>query len=502
MNKYIIGLDFSTKYIKIGYWDNKVILLNIYKDEKNSNKFVASLKFNQDNKEIIYGSDDFDSGNIVYDLKRLISCDFFDIFFQKDLTYWNFDVINDNGTPIVNINHGGEMCKYSGYELIVLLFKYIKKRVDTILGHNKNKKTGAYITIPPRYSQNRICDFKSALKEAKFEVLKTFYEPIAACFSYGLPKFDYEQSYLYSIIFDCGSRCLDVSVTRYTCQKSIWSHCFSKSNFELGGDKFTRNLIQYCLKQYKQKNNIPVKHLTHSEYSEFKKICENAKIELSTKSETNIILKINNEETNILITQNEYNAINRKLYSNMLSFIDKVLSENNFLHSYVSSIVLTGGACLNPEIYKILKNKFPLVNIHNNDIEDAVIKGIVTLTKPLYSTKNKLKIKKSIILNNIYTNLSDKPLFKKNDILPCSKKISVDIYDDGDAYIDCYIYKEENSSENIVLSSGSYYVNLNTKKTLCVDIVYSVDENQLLIVTAQIKSRPKTKKTIIQVVLN
>jgi L1 cell adhesion molecule like protein len=202
-----------------------------------------------------------------YCCRRLIGRRFDDPTVKKDIESWPFKVVDQDGSPMVEVEYLGETKTFSPQEISsMVLTKVIlppcligkffsdlasllqmKEVAEVKLGKKVSK---AVITVPAYFNDNQRQATKDAGAIAGLNVLRIINEPTAAAIAYGLGagKSNKERNVL---IYDLGGGTFDVSLLNI--QGGVFTVKATAGDTHLGGQDFDTNLLEHFKKEFQRK---------------------------------------------------------------------------------------------------------------------------------------------------------------------------------------------------------------------------------------------------------
>merc|ERR1712156_697562 len=155
----------------------------------------------------------------------------------------------------------------------------MKETAENSLGEEINN---AVITVPAYFNNAQRQATKDAGRIAGLNVLRIINEPTAAAIAYGLDKKDEEKNVL---IFDLGGGTFDVSLL--SIDDGVFEVLATSGDTHLGGEDFDNNLLNYCMKTFKQKTGLDMSDNARSK-RRLRSQCEQAKRTLSSSLRSTI----------------------------------------------------------------------------------------------------------------------------------------------------------------------------------------------------------------------
>ena len=503
-----IGIDLGTTYSCVGVWENGNVTI-IPNDQGNritpsyvaftgEERLVGDAAKNQVSSNPI---------NTIYDAKRLIGrrCEEEDV--KKDMKLFPFEVKNVDGKPIFGVKYKGKDEFYSPEEISANILSYMKDISENYLG---KKVTKAVITIPAYFNDSQRQSTKDAGKIAGLDVLRIINEPTAAALAYGLNKNTKEEKNI--LVFDLGGGTFDVSMLSINPigdDKELFKVLATGGNPHLGGEDFDNKMMDHFVSEFTKKNKKdPSKD--KKAMRRLKSQCEIAKRQLSSSSLAKISLDafFDGIDYNSSITKAKFEQLCEELFKSTLDVVKQVidgtkktLNKPDFGKEHIDDVILVGGSTRIPKVQELLSSFFDGKKLNKSVNPDeavafgAAIQGSI-LTKCeggktglLIMDVTSLSLGCGVI-NDVMVNVID-----KNTTIPCRKsKVFHNAYDYQDT-VAIKIYEGERSCIRYNNKIGNFEL-LNVPKMLKgklkIDVVFDIDSNGILKVSAEEKSTGKS----------
>ena len=394
-NELILGIDLGTTYcstaIKI---DEKLIVIpnefgllstpsyiSIIDDEKRYIGDLAKL------------SASFDK-NIIYSSKRLLGRKYNDKDINEIKNDLPFKIIKDKNSEKIKIqiNYNKKnkeiIEEYYPEQISGMLLNKLKIDSEYYLSKKLGKEIKikkAVITVPAYFNQEQRESTKQAAEIINLEVVRMINEPTSASLAYGYEKEENEKGN-YIIVIDFGGGTLDITLLNFI-KNNKGIYCDIKSSYgdtHFGGDDFDYILMKKCLNDSSFEKNLP-----HN--IRLKRVCEKAKIKLSSFNKSKIILEEYqpSKNINIEITRNEFERLSKHLFDKFKQKLQDFLEKSNFNNrkNEISKIILIGGSTLIPKIKQIIQDFFPYSQLNNTinpqlavamgaSIQGAILSGL------------------------------------------------------------------------------------------------------------------------------
>ena len=557
-NEYILGIDFGTTFSCVGVWkDGSVLIIpnglseritpSVVIFDSKENIYVGEETINKvwDNNIIK-----------IYEIKRLIGKTYTEV--QDIINYFSYKVIKgDDDQILISMDLKGKKLKKSPEEIAYLIFQKLISNAEKFLGKEIHKiivtvpadftdrqrsaiKSAAEMIkgitvkkiinepsaavlcygIPKEYlrKDKKILN-KNSEKNINMHPLEEIYysennditekdkeeikenEPVNS--------FKISNETLKIIVFDLGGGTYDVSLIEYS--MGIFDTLASAGNAKLGGGDFDNRLMEYCLNEFCNKNKD--KHFSKDEIYRNKKSiqrlkikCEQAKKYLSIKMEDTIYIEdfYEGEALNCIITRSKFEDICKTDFDKLIPPLDRVLSDQKLKPENINEIVLVGGSSKIPKIKQILTEKFPNVIINDSiNPEEAVAYGAV-----IFSETERKKIgdfwEDFDYLDSIQhsygieiENGKMEFILKRGSKYPTKNTKYYFTYSDYQTNFRIKIYEGENDNVKDNEFLDEFILNGIPKKKkgdVCLTVTFSIDENQILNVTAFVAEKEIKKK--------
>ncbi|ODM91870.1 Heat shock 70 kDa protein cognate 4 [Orchesella cincta] len=361
-----IGIDLGTTYCCVAVLQNKEVKIISNQDgEETTPSYVA---FTRD----LYGSLDHVIGqtakddaysnpeNTIFDAKRIIGRKMNEEVLKSDMKFWPFQVIEDKGVPKIEIYE--EL--YAPEQVSAILLSKLKSQVEEKLGQKVKK---AVITVPAYFSDGQRSATRDAGQIAGFEVLTILNEPTAAAIAYKVKQF--AESARKVLVFDLGGGTFDVALLTTDCNSIAVLGVAGDTH--LGGEDFDRNLMQFCVKEFKKESGIdlladkdsldkPKKDNARRTLRRLQTYCEKAKRALTAARQTKISVDnmASGIDLHVTVTREKFEQLNMRLFRKTIEVVDNVLKTAKVSREEVKDIVLIGGSTKIPKVKEMLSKHF------------------------------------------------------------------------------------------------------------------------------------------------
>ncbi|PTD12816.1 Heat shock protein SSB1 [Fusarium culmorum] len=385
-----IGIDLGTTYSCVATYEGTNV--EIIANEQGSFTTPSFVSFTEKERligEAAKNNAAMNPRNTVFDAKRLIGRRFDDPTVKKDIESWPFKIVDDNGSPKIEVEYLGENKQFSAQEISSMVLTKMKEIAETKLGKKVEK---AVITVPAYFNDNQRQATKDAGSIAGLNVLRIINEPTAAAIAYGLGagKSEKERNVL---IYDLGGGTFDVSLLNI--QGGVFTVKATAGDTHLGGQDFDTNLLDHCKKEFGRKTKVfnnnflsfiqlvfnmfatrailPENDINKANTTLQKDLsgdaralrrlrtaCERAKRTLSSGAQATIEIDslFDGEDFTMSITRARFEDLNAKAFSGTIEPVAQVLKDAAIEKKAVDEIVLVGGSTRIPKIQKLLSEFF------------------------------------------------------------------------------------------------------------------------------------------------
>jgi molecular chaperone DnaK (HSP70) len=186
--------------------------------------------------------------------------------------------------PVVHVRVGQEEKVFAPEEVSAMVLRKMKEVAETFLGE---KVQHAVVTVPAYFNDAQRQATKDAGIIAGLKVERVLNEPTAAAIAYGLDRGKEQEENI--LVFDLGGGTFDV--TLLTIDNGVFEVRATAGDTHLGGEDFDQRLMDFCMIQFKKKNNIDLSQ-DKKAIARLRRQCEIAKRTLSTQTSTQIEVSI------------------------------------------------------------------------------------------------------------------------------------------------------------------------------------------------------------------
>lgn len=333
---------------------------------------------------------------------------------------------------------------YRAEELSAFILRRLKEDAEKYLGE---AVTEAIVSVPAYFNDDKRCATKNAGKLAGLKVERLINEPSAVALKHHKETDEPEDF----IIFDFGGGTLDVSLVE-AFDNMVEIQAVAGDNY-LGGKDFNEVIAQ----NFYEENNILPLLLPKEEQGIILKEAEELKKELSGKNEASRVVRIQNTEYTMHMTNQKLIHLSADLFKRMTLPLRKVINDANLEIEGLDKIILVGGSSKMPIVRQYIKSLFEADVVLEENPDESIALG-VGIAAAIKSRTGDIKdmILADICPFSLGTAIYDgsfSPIIERNETLPCSRTKYYVTVNNNQTELEFPIYQGENlmAKDNLLI---------------------------------------------------
>jgi molecular chaperone DnaK len=433
--------------------------------------------------------------NTISSIKRFMGKRYTEVGSElKTITY---DVEQGaNNTPRVRI--GDRL--YTPQEISASILQKMKQTAEDYLGITV---TEAVITVPAYFNDAERQATKEAGTIAGLDVKRIINEPTAAALAYGLDK---QGKDITVAVFDLGGGTFDVSILELG--DGVFEVKSTDGDTHLGGDDFDQVIIEWLADEFKKDEGIDLLQDAMA-LQRLKEAAERAKIELSSSAQTEInlpyIFPVNGIPKHLVrnFSRAKFEQLADSLIQRAMEPCKRAMKNANMSISDIDEVILVGGSTRIPKVQEEVEKFFGRKPSKNVNPDEAVAIGAAVQGGVLTG-----EVKDILLLDVIPLSLGIETLggvftkmIESNTTIPTKKSETFSTAADNQPSVELHILQGERPMATQNRTLGRFHLDgipPSPRGVPQVEVMFDVDANGILNVTAKDKGTGKEQKIRIE----
>ena len=434
--------------------------------------------------------------NTIYGIKRFMGHTYDEEAVQKDKAIVPYEVKRgSDGGALVTMS-GKD---YRPEEVSAMILSKLKADAEAKLGE---KITEAVITVPAYFNDSQRKATQDAGKIAGLEVRRIINEPTAAALAYGFNKKTDEKI----VVYDFGGGTFDISVLEVG--DDVIEVRSTDGDAHMGGRDIDQEIVRFLIAEFKKSEGIDLGK-DKLALQRLDEAAEKAKHELSSTNETEVNIPFVSSDANgpkhllVKITRAKLEELAHEFIDKSIEITKRALEASGIPKGEIDEIILVGGQTRMPAIQAAVKELFGKEPNKTINPDEVVALGAAIQAGIFQGDVRDITLADVIPLSLGIETMGgvNTKLIEKNTHIPTKKQQVFSTAADNQTSTEIHIVQGERPMANDNKSLGKFVLDgipPAPRGVPQVEVMFDVDSNGVLKVTAKDKSTGKEQSIRIE----
>ena len=416
---------------------------------------------------------------------------------QNAMNHLPYKIVQGQGGD-AHVEMAGQV--HAPAQISAFVLQKIKQDAEAKLGETI---TQAVITVPAYFNDAQRQATKDAGTIAGLEVLRIINEPTASSLAYGVDKSKTEATIA---VFDLGGGTFDITILQMG--EGVFEVKSTNGDTYLGGDDFDQEILEWLIGEFRQETGIDLSK-DRMALQRLRDAAERAKVDLSSVIETEINLPFITADASgpahlvKTLSRSRLEQLVSVLIDRTEAPCKQAITDAGLSTSDIDEVIVVGGMTRMPAVLEKVKGLFGREPNRNVNPDEAVALGAAIQAGILVGDVSDIVLLDvtplTLGLETLGSVLTE--LIPRNTTIPTRKNETFTTAADGQTSVDIHVLQGERPMAADNKSIGRFMLDgvLPAPRGIPqIAVMFDIDANGILSVSAQDKGTGKEQKIVIQ----